>query len=100
VIQHKTSKREHAAKEARLGRPPAKHSSADYAQMCLYISKDVRTLVKVELLAENGEFSGLVESLLRAWLRKRGIAVSETGGKGDRPATRSGRTGGAARASK
>ena len=54
-----------AEQKPRRGRPPAKHSSPDYAQMSLYIHQDVRTLVRMELLKENGEFSGLVEDLLR-----------------------------------
>lgn len=65
------------------GRPPAKHSSDDYAQMSLYIHKTVRSLVRIELLREaeqsaepnTGEFSGLVESLLRGWLKQRGVKI-------------------------
>ena len=54
----------------RVGRPPAKHSSPDYVQMSVYIKKDVRTTVKIRLLKTGGEFSALVESLLRDWLAK------------------------------
>ena len=101
MVKRKTTNREHAAESrGKVGRPPAKHSSADYAQMCLYVSKDVRRLVKIELLAENGEFSGLVESLLCAWLKKRGVAVSWSDGQGNHHAGRGGRTGGAAKATK
>ena len=54
----------------KVGRPPAKHSSPDYVQMSLYIHKDVRAKVKVRLFETGGEFSGLVESLLRDWLKR------------------------------
>ena len=63
------------AEQRKRGRPPAKHSSPDHAQMSLYIHKTVRNLVKIELLKEDGEFSGLVESLLRDWLKHRGVRV-------------------------
>jgi len=55
----------------RVGRPPAKHSSPDYVQMSVYIHKDVRSKVKVRLFENGGEFSALVESLLREWLAKK-----------------------------
>jgi hypothetical protein len=50
------------------GRPRAKHSSPDYQQMSVYIPKDVRSKVKMRLFETGGEFSGLVEQLLREWL--------------------------------
>jgi hypothetical protein len=34
-----------------------------------YIHEDVRLLVKARLLERGGEFSALVESLLREWLK-------------------------------
>ena len=52
------------------GRPPAKHSDPDYKQMSVYIHKDVRNKVKARLFEQEGEFSALVESLLREWLKK------------------------------
>jgi hypothetical protein len=55
-------------KKPRAGRPPAKHSSPDYAQVTVYISKDVRGAVKMRLFQDGLEFSGLVERLLRNWL--------------------------------
>jgi len=54
----------------RVGRPPAKHSDPDYKQMSLYVHKDVRNKVKARLFEQEGEFSALVESLLREWLKK------------------------------
>jgi hypothetical protein len=54
--------------QKKVGRPRAKHSDPNYVQMSVYIHKDVRTKVKVRLLDSGGEFSGLVESLLRDWL--------------------------------
>jgi hypothetical protein len=54
----------------KVGRPRAKHSSADYAQMSAYIHKEVRNKVKIRLFEQEGEFSGLVESLLRHWLKE------------------------------
>jgi hypothetical protein len=37
--------------------------------MSVYIHKDVRTKTKVRLFETGGEFSALVESLLRVWLK-------------------------------
>jgi len=56
-----------------VGRPRAKHSDPNYTQMSLYIHKDVRSKVKVRLFEIGGEFSGLVESLLRDWLTVHGF---------------------------
>ena len=53
----------------KVGRPRAKHSDPNYVQMSIYISRDVRAKVKMRLLETDGEFSGLVESLLRDWLK-------------------------------
>ena len=66
-----TSDRKDAVRTTkRVGRPPAKHSSPDYVQMSVYIHKDVRSKVKVRLFETGGEFSALVESLLREWLQQ------------------------------
>lgn len=73
-----------AEQKRKPGRPRAKHSDTDnYAQMSLYIHRTVRSLVRIELLREaeqstvpnSGEFSGLVEHLLRGWLKQRGVKV-------------------------
>jgi hypothetical protein len=53
----------------KVGRPRAKHSDPDYVQMSVYVHKDVRTKVKMRLFETGGEFSALVESLLRDWLK-------------------------------
>ena len=53
-----------------VGRPRAKHSDPDYKQMSVYIHQDVRNKVKARLFEQGGEFSALVESLLRDWLKK------------------------------
>ena len=53
----------------KVGRPRAKHSDPNYTQMSIYVHNDVRTKVKMRLLESGGEFSGLVESLLRDWLK-------------------------------
>jgi hypothetical protein len=53
----------------RVGRPPAKHSSPDYAQMTVYIHKDVRNRLKMRLFQEGMELSALVEKLLSNWLK-------------------------------
>jgi len=55
----------------KAGRPRAKHSDPDYRQMSVYVHKDVRSKVKARLLEQEGEFSALVESLLRDWLKKK-----------------------------
>jgi len=57
------------AKKA-VGRPRAKHSDPAYKQMSVYVHQDVRNKVKARLFEQGGEFSGLVESLLRDWLKK------------------------------
>ena len=54
----------------KVGRPRAKHSSPDYRQVSLYLHKDVRNKVKMRLLEQEAEFSGLVESLLKDWLKR------------------------------
>jgi hypothetical protein len=54
----------------KAGRPRAKHSDPAYQQMSVYIHKDVRGKVKARLFEQGGEFSALVESLLRDWLKK------------------------------
>jgi len=38
--------------------------------MSVYIHKDVRNKAKARLFEQGGEFSALVESLLRDWLKK------------------------------
>jgi len=38
--------------------------------MSVYIHKDIRSKVKVRLFEIGGEFSALVESLLRGWLQE------------------------------
>jgi hypothetical protein len=55
----------------KVGRPRAKHSDPNYVQMSVYIHKDVRSKVKMRLFESGGEFSGLVELLLRDWLNKK-----------------------------
>lgn len=52
------------------GRPRAKHSDPAYKQMSVYVHQDVRNKVKARLFEQGGEFSALVESLLRDWLKK------------------------------
>ena len=52
----------------RAGRPAAKHSSPDYAQITVYCRKDVRKAVKIRLFEEGLELSALVERLLSNWL--------------------------------
>jgi hypothetical protein len=54
----------------KAGRPRAKHSDPDYKQMSVYVHKDVRNKVKARLFEQSGEFSALVELLLRDWLKK------------------------------
>ena len=53
---------------ARVGRPPAKHSSPEYVQMTVYVPKTVRNSMKMRLFEEGLEMSALVERLLRKWL--------------------------------
>jgi len=58
-------------KQRSVGRPPAKHSSPDYAQMTIYVQKHVRNAVKMRLFQEGLELSALVERLLADWLTTR-----------------------------
>ena len=55
-----------------VGRPTAKHSSPDYAQMTVYVHRSVRNEVKMRLFQEGLELSALVERLLKSWLSKSG----------------------------
>jgi hypothetical protein len=57
----------------RMGRPPGgKRSDPDYMQTTLYVPRSLMTEIKVKLLRSDAhEFSGLVESLLRDWLKRR-----------------------------
>ena len=55
----------------KVGGPRAKRSDPNCVQMSVYVHKDVRTKVKMRLLEMGGEFSGLVESLLRGWLKSK-----------------------------
>ena len=51
------------------GRPRAKHSDKEnYAQMSLYIRREIRNKTKVRLFEQGLEFSTLVERLLEGWL--------------------------------
>ena len=52
----------------KAGRPRAKHSSPEYAQMTVYVQKAVRNEVKMRLFQEGRELSALVERLLKTWL--------------------------------
>lgn len=53
------------------GRPKAKHSDKEnYAQMSLYIRREIRNQVKARLFEQGLEFSALVEDLLSGWLEK------------------------------
>lgn len=51
------------------GRPKGKHSDKEhYAQMSLYIRREIRNRTKIRLFEKELEFSELVESLLERWL--------------------------------
>ena len=51
------------------GRPRAKHSDKEnYAQMSLYIRREIRNKTMARLFEQGLEFSALVESLLESWL--------------------------------
>jgi len=67
-----------ADSKRKTGRPPGKHSNENYAQMTVYIDRNVRNTVKAELAKVEGEFSGLVEGLLREWLKQRGAKLPKT----------------------
>ncbi len=48
-----------------------KRSNDEYRQISAYIRKDTHRRVKIALLAEDREFSELVEELLSEWLESR-----------------------------
>lgn len=63
-------------------RPIGKNKDQQYVQTNIYLQKTVKAAVKIELLKDEGELSGLVESLLQAWLKRRETSVpppEETG---------------------
>jgi hypothetical protein len=63
----------HAEAGRKRGRPRAKHSDKEnYAQMSLYIRREVRNRTKARLFEKGMEFSALVESLLEGWLARQG----------------------------
>jgi hypothetical protein len=68
--RRKTAAKTVSPPQKKVGRPRAKHSDPAYKQMSVYIHQDVRGKVKARLFEEGGEFSALVESLLREWLKK------------------------------
>jgi hypothetical protein len=54
----------------RLGRPPGKRSDPEYQPVTAWIRKKTYQSVRERLLREGrGEFSVLVETLLRDWLK-------------------------------
>jgi hypothetical protein len=67
-MDEETSPTQRVTTRSAVGRPPAKHSSPDYAQVTVYIAKDVRNCVRIRLFQEGRELSGLVERLLKSWL--------------------------------
>lgn len=67
---HKKAPKKAAPVKKKAGRPRAKHSDPAYRQMSVYVHQDVRNKVKARLFEQGGEFSALVESLLREWLKK------------------------------
>jgi hypothetical protein len=55
----------------RLGRPPGKRSNPEYQPVTAWVRKATYQAVRERLLREGrGEFSVLVEELLREWLKK------------------------------
>ena len=65
-----------AGKTTNDERPMGKHKNTSaYAQTNVYLPKEVKAAVKIELLRSEGELSELVETLLRAWLKQRGVKV-------------------------
>jgi hypothetical protein len=52
------------------GRPKGKHSDDRYKQAGVWLPKDLITEVKIRLLREEKELSGLVEQLLREWVTR------------------------------
>lgn len=51
------------------GRPPGKHSNTDYTQTTVYLPKKLLADVKIKLIPDRGEMSGLIEGLLQEWLK-------------------------------
>jgi hypothetical protein len=51
------------------GRKPGKHSDENYTQTSIYLPIDLRNRVRARLYERGMEMSGLVESMLRHWLK-------------------------------
>lgn len=54
-----------------------KNKDPRYVQTNIYLPKEVKAAVKIELLKTEGELSETVEGLLRDWLKKRGVRMSQ-----------------------
>lgn len=52
------------------GRRPGKHSSGNYTQTSIYLPIQLRNQVRARLYERGMEMSGLVEDMLRDWLRR------------------------------
>jgi hypothetical protein len=52
-----------------------KHKDEAYVQTNVYLPRAVKTTVKIELLKDETPLRDLVESLLRDWLKQRGLKV-------------------------
>jgi hypothetical protein len=64
-----------AAKQESRSDAVGKNKDDRYVQTNVYLPKEVKAAVKIELLRSDGELSELVETLLRDWLKGRGVKV-------------------------
>jgi hypothetical protein len=64
-----------AAKRETKSDAVGKNKDERYVQTNVYLPKEVKAAVKIELLRSEGELSELVETLLRTWLKQRGVKI-------------------------
>lgn len=67
--EQKTHPKQATAVIRKVGRPPGKKSSPDYAQVTVYLRKEVHLTAKRILLDEQREFSELVNGLVAQWIQ-------------------------------
>jgi hypothetical protein len=68
-----------ARKQESRSEAVGKNKDVRYAQTNVYLPKDLKATIKIELLKTEGELSELVETLLREWLKRRGARIAAGG---------------------
>ena len=58
------------AAASKMGRPPGKKTDPHYVQVTVYLRKEIHREAKKLLLDDGGQFSDLVDDLVRQWIAK------------------------------